>query len=90
MVINEDKTKLVIFKSKRKKISENIEIIVNKKAIEPINTFSYLGVKLDSNLNWDDQYTSVSNKLTQRIHMINRNKHSISYKWMTVFSCALL
>jgi len=90
MVINEDKTKIVIFKSNRKIINEEITIEVNKKKIERAETFKYLGVLLDHNMNWEAQYSSVSNKMTQRVLLISRHKNSISYKWMSVLSSALV
>ena len=52
IALNVSKTELVFFKPNRKKINSDIKIKLNGKKIYPTTSVRYLGVKIDSNLNW--------------------------------------
>ena len=46
------KTELIIFKPKRKPLDFNMKIKLNGKRLYPTDSVKYLGVKIDSKLNW--------------------------------------
>ena len=46
---------MVIFKSKRKKFNDTIEIKLSGKRIYPTASVKYLGVKIDQHLTWQHQ-----------------------------------
>ena len=43
---------MVIFKSKRKKFDSDLKINLCSKRLYPTGSVKYLGVKIDTNLNW--------------------------------------
>ena len=52
--LNVDKTKLIIFHSKQKKINiDNLVIKLNQSILIPCNYVKYLGAYIDKNLSWD-------------------------------------
>ena len=52
--LNVEKTELVIFKSPRKVLSDEIRIKFSRKRLYPSNLIKYLGVKIDIFLHWRD------------------------------------
>ena len=51
--LNEDKTKLITFHSKQRKINiDNLAIKLNQSILIPCNYVKYLGVYIDKNLSW--------------------------------------
>ena len=63
--LNIDKTKLLIFHPKKKKlVYKDISIKLNKTKLNPADKVKYLGIFLDKNLSWDYQVTQLSKKLS--------------------------
>ena len=63
--LNIDKTKLLIFHSKKKKlVYKDISIKLNKTKLNPTDNVKYLGIFQDKNLSWDYQVTQLSKKLS--------------------------
>ena len=52
--LNVEKTELVIFKSPRKVLSDEIRIKFSRKRLYSSNLIKYLGVKIDIFLHWRD------------------------------------
>ena len=63
--LNVEKTKLVIFKSPRKVISDEIKIKVTGKRLYPSNSVKYLWVRIDKFLHWHDQMNNIAVKLNR-------------------------
>ena len=64
--LNIDKTKLLIFHSKKKKVVyDDISIKLNKIKLIPTDNVKYLGIFLDKNLAWDYQIKQLSKKLSR-------------------------
>ena len=63
--LNVDKTKLLLFHSKKKKMDYDISIKINGSKLNPSDHVKYLGVFLDKNLAWDYQISQLSNKLSR-------------------------
>ena len=64
--LNIDKTKLLIFHSKKKKVVyDDISIKLNKIKLIPTDNVKYLGIFLDKNLAWDYQLKQLSKKLSR-------------------------
>ena len=51
--LNRSKTELVIFKHPNKKLNYNLKIKLDGKRLYPSNVVKYLGVFIDSHLNWN-------------------------------------
>ena len=62
LLLNTDKTKFVLFQTAQKHLTNNISLHINNKQIEQTNSMKYLGVLIDSQLNWKDHILNMSKK----------------------------
>jgi hypothetical protein len=65
-----------------RKYNAILNLNVGNESIMQVSEFIYLGVILDEKLSWNEQFESVSSKMTQRSYLINRHKKSLSQKWL--------
>ena len=70
--LNVSKTELIIFKPKRKPLDFNMKIKLNGKRLYPTDSVKYLGVKIDSKLNWKSHVNATATKLNQANAMLYR------------------
>ena len=70
--LNVDKTKFMIFHTKQKNLNQIPEIKINDKLIERVESFKFLGVIIDQNLNWNNHVNHISNKLSRTCGLISR------------------
>ena len=63
--VNVEKTELVIFKSPRKLLLDEMKIKLNGKKSYSLNSVKYLGIKIDRFLHWRDQVNSIAVKLNR-------------------------
>ena len=63
--LNVEKTELVIFKSPRKVLSDEIKIKLTRKRLYPSNSVKYLGLRIDKFLHWHDQVNNIAVKLNR-------------------------
>ena len=78
IALNVSKTELVFFKPNRKKIDYDIKIKLNGKKIYPTTSVRYLGVKIDSNLNWKEHWNHVSIKLNRANAILSKLRHYVN------------
>ena len=57
---NVEKTELVIFKSPKKVLVDEMKIKLSGKRLYPSNLVKYLGMKIDRFLHWHDQVNSIA------------------------------
>ena len=77
--LNAKKSKLIIFKSKRKLIpSESFSIKVNGFKLEPTDNVKYLGLYLDQNLSFDYHINQLSKKLSRSNGILSKLRHFTS------------
>ena len=77
--LNVDKSKLIIFKSKRKIISDNsFSIKLNGYKLEPADQVKYLGLYLDKNLSFDYHINQLSKKLSRANGILAKLRHFTS------------
>ena len=62
--LNVEKTELVIFKSPRKVLSNEIKIKLTGKRLDPSNSVKYLGLSIDKYLHWYHKVKNISVKLS--------------------------
>jgi len=67
-----------------------LQVQINNKVISQVTNFKYLGIELDTQLNWENHYDTVRNKMNQRVHLINRYKHCLSAKWLQVITYGIV
>ena len=75
--LNTDKTKLVLFHTAQKHLTNNISLHISDKQIEQTNSMKYLGVLIDSQLNWKDHILNISKKISKSIGIICKLRHFV-------------
>ena len=79
--LNVSKTKLMIFHSDKKKVLYP-KLFINNSEIERVDSFNFLGLQLNHNLNWTKHINYISLKMSKIIGII--------YKLKSVFPTAIL
>ena len=74
LYLNTQKTKLMVFHRKQKKIRE-IHLSINYIQIEQVLTFIFLGITLNENLSWKNHTKMKGNKISRVLGVLFRLKH---------------
>ena len=69
--LNVSKTELIIFKPKKKPLDFNMKIKLNGKRLYPIDSVKYLGVEIDSKLNWKSHVNATA---TSKCHALQSKR----------------
>ena len=77
--LNVEKTELVIFKRKKKKLKCPIRIKLSRKRLYPSNSIKYLGVKIDKNLNWNDHIHDIATKLNRANALLFKIRNYVNF-----------
>ena len=75
-----EKTELVIFKSPRKVLSDEIKIKLTGKRLHPSNSVKYLGVRIDKFLHWHDQVNNIAVKLNRANALLLKIRNYVNMK----------
>ena len=78
--INVGKTELVIFKSPRKVLLDEMKIKISWKRLYPSNSIKYLDIKIDRFLLWHDQVNSISVELNRANSLLLKIRNYINTK----------
>ena len=79
LTINTKKSKCVLFGSKKfTKIKDLPVIILNNKVLDYVDSYKYLGVTLDRNLNFQQYVREVFNLVSHKIYMLTRIRQFIN------------
>lgn len=76
LVINTDKTKVILFRPKNKNVSSPT-LTLDTNNIEVVTTMKVLGVYFNYNLTWDHHISEVHKKLCRTIGLINRHRFTL-------------
>ena len=76
--LNAGKTELVIFRHPNKKINYEFKIKINSQKIYESNYVKYLGILINSHLNWSYHFNSVSTKLARANGMLSKIRHYVN------------
>ena len=80
IALNADKTKFILFRSKRKSHSSNFELnIPGVGSIKPSTHIKYLGVILDENLSWKHHIQCLSQKLRRANGALCKIRHYVPH-----------
>ena len=71
---------MVIFKSKQKKIEGDFRIKLYGKRIYPTESVKYMGVKIDTNLTWQNHIYDLSIKLNKANALLFKLRNYVSPK----------
>lgn len=80
LLLNIEKSNYIIFHSPQKKINYDIELCFNSVRLKRVNNTSYLGVMIDSNLNWKAHVACVAKKVKRNIGLLSKIRHYASQK----------
>ena len=75
-----EKTELVIFKSPRKVLLDEITIKLTGKRLYPSNSIKYLGIKIDRFLHWHTQVNSNAVKLNRANALLLKIRNYVNMK----------
>ena len=81
--LNTNKTKYVLFHPVQKRIANTISLHFNNKQITQTKSIKYLGILIDSHLNWKEHTLNVSKKLSRSIGIICKIRHFVSSQILT-------
>src|ERR1043165_1920485 len=77
--LNIDKTKFILFRSRRKLLpAYNYRLTIDGQQIMQTESCKFLGVYLDQNLTWKEHITQISKKLAKNISILSRIRHCLS------------
>ena len=75
--LNANKTEIILFRSSRKVITKSLNFRISGQKILPKSCVTYLGVKLNEFLNWDEHFTNLIPKLSRANGMIAKIRHYV-------------
>ena len=78
--LNIEETELVIFKSPRKVLPDEMKIKLCGKRLYPSNSIKYLGVKIDRFLHWHDQVNFIAVKLNRADALLLKIRNYVDMK----------
>ena len=87
--LNVEKTELVIFKSPRKVLSDEIKIKLTGKRLYPSNSVKYLGVRIDKFLHWHDQVNNIAVKLNRANALLLKIRNYVNMKTLRNIYCTI-
>ena len=73
MILNIKKTKELVFDARRKKgRAAGVPITIQGEAVEIVDSYKFLGVHLNKNLDWKDNTDAVYKKCQSRLYLLRR------------------
>ena len=74
--LNTDKTTYMVFQSSKSRATYNwLDLKINNKVIKRVDTFNFLGLTLNKQLNWNDHINSTANKISSTVGVLNKLKN---------------
>ena len=86
--LNVNKTEMIIFRNHRRHLNYNLKIKINGKLLQPSNVVKYLGIYIDSHLNWNHQTNITLSKLSRAVGMLSKIRHYVPKKHYMKFILA--
>ena len=72
--LNASKTEMLIFRHPNKLLNSDVKIKLDGKRVYPSKYVKYLGILIDSHLNWSYHVELIAPKLGRAIGMLAKNK----------------
>ena len=93
--LNASKTELLVFRHPNKPINYDLKIKIDGKRILPSMSIKYLGILIDSHLNWHFHANELSIRLSRAIGMLTKIRHYVKFETLCmiyhgIFSSILL
>ena len=83
LIVNTDKTKVMLFASSKRKKTAELNIVMDGELLEKVTKFKYLGVVVDQNLDWTPHVNEVIKKLCSSVACIRRIRHCVTKSTLT-------
>ena len=78
--LNTKKTELVLFKSKRTKITKHLNFRISGQKIIPVKNIKYLGIKIDEHLSFAPHTQELALKLSRSNGMLAKIRHYVNFE----------
>ena len=76
--LNVSKTKFMLFHYPQRKVTDKIPVLqINNEKIEHIEEFNFLGLTIDSCLNWKAHTQKIANKISRTLGVMNRIENQV-------------
>lgn len=88
MVINLDKTKVMLITTRQKRnriANDNLHITLDDVELQVISSEKILGVQVDNNLLWADHINNITKKMSKNIWLLGRVKELLSVEHRILF-----
>ena len=76
--LNVDKSNFVVFHPPQKKVCYSINLLINDNIIRRENSIKYLGIIIDSNLNWKEHVHELCKKISRGTGILSKLRHFVS------------
>ena len=83
LVLNIEKSSIIIFHPPKKKLCHQIKIMINAKILKQEQSTKYLGVIIDCHLNWKDHITYLTKKINRNIGALSKLRHYTNFEIIT-------
>ena len=81
--LNVEKSNFVIFHPPQKKVNYSISLLINNNILRQENSIRYLGIIMDSNLNWKEHVHELCKKISRGIGILSKLRHFVTKKILT-------
>ena len=78
--LNVNKTHLMIFKTRKKRLSHNAHVVLNGSPIEKVKYTKFLGIFIDEELSWKYHINHISAKVSKMVGIMAKARHHLSLK----------
>lgn len=76
--LNVDKSNFVVFHPPQKKVGYSINLLINDNILRHENCIKYLGIIIDSNLNWKEHVHERGNKISRGVGILSKLHHFVT------------
>ena len=73
--LNIDKSNFIIFHPPRKRCNYTMNIVINDKPLKQKQVIKYLGIMIDSELNWKSHISLICKKISKSIGILSKIRH---------------
>jgi len=76
--LNIKKTNFIIFHPPQKKTQYSVKLFINGEGIKQVNTIKYLGIYIDSHLNWKAHVSYIAKKIKRCIGVLSKIRYFVN------------
>lgn len=88
--LNTSKTFYILFQNNRKAVDKKLKIVMNSTPIEKKTSIKFLGMLVDSQLNWHDHIQYIKCKISGSLYAINKVKFTLPTKYLVTLYYSLI